>query len=103
MTWSRSWSWVESSSVARRRAVDGHPDRRRDLFDRHVRRRRVRRSAVVGSDRNRWPAHPLHLAFAKRDQPGGGGEARRASGISRLSFFAKLRKHTSLFPRGPAT
>ena len=31
-----------------------------------------------------------------------GGSASRASGMSFLNFFAKLRKHTSLVPSGPA-
>mgnify|MGYP003287731472 CR=1 FL=1 len=35
--------------------------------------------------------------------PGAGGWASRASGISRRSFCAKLRRHTSLVPSGPAT
>ena len=41
--------------------------------------------------------------FASRLQPGGGGDSSRASGISRRSFCAKLRRHTSLVPSGPAT
>ena len=37
-----------------------------------------------------------------RAQPGAGGRSSRASGISRRSFCAKLRRQTSLVPSGPA-
>ena len=39
--------------------------------------------------------------YPPRLQPGSGGWCRFASGISRLSFLAKLRRHTSLSPSGP--
>lgn len=54
-----------------------------------------------GADRHGHPGL-LHHAFARRLQPSGGGESRRASGISFLTFLAKLLRHTSLVPKGPA-
>ena len=64
------------------------------------------RERSVSCGRRAWrcrPARPRYLALAKRLQPGGGGESSRASGMSRRSFCAKLRRHTSLVPSGPAT
>ena len=65
--------------------------------------RRVRGDGVGrGADRHRPPGLLAH-ALARRLQPAGGGESSRASGTIRLSFFEKLRRHTSLVPSGPAT
>ena len=41
-------------------------------------------------------------SIRRRLQPGDGGRSSRASGISRRSFCAKLRRQTSLVPNGPA-
>ena len=69
-------------------------------------RRRPEREPARPGFFGRRPWNPLAMppayALARRLQPSGGGESSRASGIIRLSFFEKLRRHTSLVPSGPA-
>ena len=71
---------------------------------RDVLRRRSRSDPVGSRPRARRPADPLAVAALQfeRDQPGRGARSSRASGISRRNFCAKLRRHTSLVPSGPA-
>ena len=72
---------------------------------RDVLRRRARSDLVGSRPRARRPADPrLSRRFSSRcDQPGSGARSSRASGISRRSFCANERRHTSLVPSGPAT
>ena len=93
--WKLSPTLGARAIVARRRAVH----RLRNLWD------RARSRPVVPGAARRRPGDPHRHASPQfaRSQPGGGGRSSRASGISRLSFCAKLRRHTSLVPSGPAT
>ncbi len=83
--------------------LDFHPGNRGPLLDRDVRGIGRRGTSVE------WRGSPcrapgaFYLALARRLQPAGGGESSRASGIRRRSFCAKLLRHTSLVPSGPAT
>ena len=91
------------AQAARRWEVDGSRRNRRSLFDRDVRRLGTERAALGRRDCHRRPSGPHYLALAERLQPAGGGESSRASGMSRRSLCAKLLRHTSLVPSGPAT
>ena len=73
----------------------------RTLFGLDSLRRRLRRAQMGrGAARDRHPGLCGDAAHRPL-QPGGGGESSRVSGMSRLSFLAKLRRQTSLLPSGP--
>ena len=72
----------------------------------------LRHVSAVGLEAGAWGLVLLAIGYGLRfdhashqlerfDHPGEGGDSNRASGISRLSFLAKLLKHTSLVPSGP--
>src|SRR6185312_16557932 len=84
----------------------GRDRREYPVFAIRLLRRRPETECVGNCAGDRRTSDPLVLPpgqpFAKRLQPGGGGELSRASGMSFLSFCAKLLRHTSLVPSGPA-
>ena len=107
----RRWCFISSAPLA---ALDADPrPAGARCIDYAARHRFMRCSTFYGAglEADLWGLVLLARGLAVRCrcaaqfravQPGGGGRSSRASGISRRSFCAKLRRHTSLVPSGPA-